>query len=120
MKYLRHKIIRIFLLIFFGLYIVGNSLFTHSHEINGVKFTHSHFFNLLGTEGQTTKTHEHSEKEILTIQILNHAFLACAFVFAIGFVNKLFYQKIKLGFFTPTYYHLFLLDTKNLRAPPIL
>jgi hypothetical protein len=118
-KYLKHKILKIFLLNFFLVYIISNALFTHSHEINGVKITHFHFFNLFSNTSQNSITHEHSEMEIKTIDILNHTFLACVLIFSIIFAFKIFYKRIKHQVFTTNFHHLFLLDTKNLRAPPL-
>ena len=55
------------LLLTFMLYIGNIYLFTHTHELNGVKISHSHIYS--GT--QDSPNHNHSEQQFNIINLLS-------------------------------------------------
>ena len=118
MNFLRLKIFRLILLAIFLIYFISSSLFTHVHEVNGILISHSHFFNPFKQPDPKGETHHHSQKELVLIDILNHALLAYISIFGLFFNIKLILKNINFRNIFQNFYHLFLLETQNLRAPP--
>ncbi len=69
----RYKIVlKYFLTLLFIAYYFSITLFYHSHVINGKEVVHSHFYwNAKDTSGKPVK-HNHSQSELVTINIITH------------------------------------------------
>lgn len=93
----------------FATYLCSFSLFTHTHEVNGVVVVHSHPFK----DG-----HAHTPQQFETIWQLTHTFLPELTVFnpSLGFVpvvlGLLWFPRLNCRVCWRTVCH------RNLRAPP--
>lgn len=65
------------LLLLFLVYAGSVSLFYHSHEINGIRVTHSHPFN------DSAGKHSHSVESLLLIQLLSQITVTASILFLI-------------------------------------
>ncbi|HEY3391028.1 MAG TPA: hypothetical protein VGK38_15725 [Prolixibacteraceae bacterium] len=116
LKYFMGKSFRLLLLFLFLGYYGSITFFTHSHIINGVTIVHSHPFN--SDRGGSPSNSQHSDKELLVIQLLSELITV---VFAITFasfivrflLSKIPIVSIKNGYSEPGGY-----CTSPRRGPP--
>ena len=73
-------------MLFLGYYL-NITLFYHSHIINGIEVTHSHFYWKHSESQNNPIKHSHTKDQLFTIQIISHVLLTtiagCLFLEAI-------------------------------------
>lgn len=116
MNLLRKHTIKYILLILLSVYLVSISLFPHSHIINGRRITHSHIYDPFDAQKKTD--HQHSQNEILLIDMLSH-FIAAVFFISFSLkILKNFTDRISSVRMYELLLNLLIFNSVSLRAPP--
>lgn len=103
------------LLLFFSYYISTTS-FYHTHHYTWGCVTHSHFYFLVDTGGQSVPSHQHTSAQIYTIAFLSYIiftlFTAFPMLKKLETVRRI-YSPVRRYYAFPHYIYL------PLRAPPL-
>lgn len=113
MKRLYLHIMKCFLPVLFISYMVGITLFTHSHVVNGVTIVHSHPF-------KKAANHSHTTVEFLLIHHLSHITAGGEGLFPLTLSIVFLFLGILLSCPQRAGYDGFALGVHSLRAPPVL
>ncbi|ULB34909.1 MULTISPECIES: hypothetical protein [Proteiniphilum] len=115
MCHVKNNLLKWFGLVLFTLYVGGASLFTHTHVINYITYTHSHPYKF-GKQAQ----HDHTEKELQLLDLIHQTSTTTDIIPEVIFAGN----YLTGALFHPESYkytHLIRLAApKQLRAPPAL
>lgn len=102
------------LIVFVGLLVANQSLYRHTHEINGRLVTHAHPYDTSSND-EPAQTHQHTKAQIVFLNMLALLFPAFCLFFVTLAIPKPF--KETLGSVIPAYSSPILI--KQGRAPPV-
>lgn len=105
-----HKTIGIILLAVFAFFHCGNSVFMHTHSVNGLTIVHSHPYH-------PYSQHSHTQHALDTIAALNAALLSME-TSRQEYINKPHTYSILLECVRTVFLHSLHIYTQQLRAPP--